>query len=785
MMMAGVALRLEHMPWIDSRPPGVDCLEIIAEPFYKHESQRQVRRLAETYPLIVRGLELSLGTPGPLDQGRLDDFARVVQAADPLWVSEHIGFRRTDEADLGCVCPLPPTPETIEIMADHVRVLGERCAKPVILETITTDLRITGRLSESDFLNRLCEAADCGLLLDVTSLFVNSRNHRFDPRSWLRDIDPRRIVQLHVGGFSYVDNRWEDAHREAIQEDLWDLVGETLAHAPVKAVILEWEENFPPVGDLERDLQRLKTVTPSAVPVSDPPGPSIHRGGVMAGSHADSGGRAASPEACSIAVPGSPRRKKGDGGSPVCPADDVGLFILDDGGIFFSESRQELHSFNTAATFIWCGLEEAHSPGEIARSFADAFGVANSEAQRIVADLIHYWQGLGFVSGFEHPSPPEIDFTTALGRLLKNSTLREAFARSPGETARLLPVGETDRDTFVALDPDGLELQARLIRTRKRAFRNAPAQPGNAATTSFADRLRTRDWSSFPIERHYRLLTSNFCLRFQSAAQEKQVHPVLAHLETEAPETIDVTLDIIEEKQGHLLIDGGVPIAHCSTLDQVAPSVKASLQKISVDRHSYFLKIHAGVVSNGNSCLLLPAAPGSGKTVLTGALACSGFDYLSDEIALLDEETLAVRPMPLAMAVKPGALEPLGRYYPQVRDLPTHLREDEQVVRYLNPPPPSHGTASDTDQPVRWIIFPRYAPDGDTVMTPIGRIEAFRRLMQELMVLPSDLDKNRVAGLVRWMRTVACFELTVSSLTEAIGLIQAQCLDGPAAPKGG
>jgi uncharacterized protein (UPF0276 family) len=262
MVMAGVALRLEHLPWIDSRPPGVDCLEIIAEPFYKHESQRQISRLSAMYPLIVRGLELSLGTPGPLDQTLLDGFARVVQAADPLWVSEHIGFCRTDEVNLGYVCPVSPNPETIDIMAEHVRGIGERCAKPVILENITADLRIAGTLSETEFLNRLCETADCGLLLDVTSLFVNSCNHRFDARSWLRDINPQRIVQLHLSGYSYDNDRWEDAHREAIQEDLWELLEETLAYAPVKAVVLEREENFPPVDDLERDLQRLNAAAP-------------------------------------------------------------------------------------------------------------------------------------------------------------------------------------------------------------------------------------------------------------------------------------------------------------------------------------------------------------------------------------------------------------------------------------------------------------------------------------------------------------------------------------------
>jgi uncharacterized protein (UPF0276 family) len=203
-------------------------------------------------------LGLSLGSPGPLDEHLLDLFAGVVKDANPLWISDHLSFTRTSEIEFGHFNPICPNRENVGLIADHVREVVETCGKPLLLENITTSLRVRGSLSETEFLNRVCEAADCGLLLDVTNLFVNSRNHDFDPYSWLHDIDSHRIAQLHVVGYEHSNARWHDTHREGIQSDLWELIHTTLEYASVQAAIIERDENFPKVDEFERELQLLK-----------------------------------------------------------------------------------------------------------------------------------------------------------------------------------------------------------------------------------------------------------------------------------------------------------------------------------------------------------------------------------------------------------------------------------------------------------------------------------------------------------------------------------------------
>jgi hypothetical protein len=257
--MIGIAYRRPLASWIATRPPKIECIEITAEHFYDGDHDT-LRNLAQNYTLFVHGLGLSLGTPGPLDEEQLRRFAEVVAIAQPAWISEHVAFTRTGETDFGHLNPVRPTRKMARIVADHARQLSDYCGRPLILENITSHLQISGELSEADFLNELCEHGDCGLLLDVTNLYINSRNHHFDPLAWLHIIKPFLIRQLHLFGYSREDNWFNDGHAEPIQEELLELAREVVAYAQVKAIILERDENFPAPATLAAELAKLETI---------------------------------------------------------------------------------------------------------------------------------------------------------------------------------------------------------------------------------------------------------------------------------------------------------------------------------------------------------------------------------------------------------------------------------------------------------------------------------------------------------------------------------------------
>jgi len=257
----GIAYRPALASWIESRPP--QCLEVAAEPFYK-AGERQLRGLAALCPLVVHSTRLSLGTPGPIDPEELHWLARVVAAADPLWVSDHLGFSRTAEVDLGWTVPVVPGPESLAVVVSHVREVQEQLGRPFLVENVVHFLPTAGVRSEPELLNTLCRETGAGILLDLTALVVNARNHGFDPRRWLRDLALEHVAQLHVGGCALDGERWHDSHRDPVPDEVLELAAEVLRAAPVRAVILERDGRYPPPAALEAELGRLEALATEA-----------------------------------------------------------------------------------------------------------------------------------------------------------------------------------------------------------------------------------------------------------------------------------------------------------------------------------------------------------------------------------------------------------------------------------------------------------------------------------------------------------------------------------------
>jgi hypothetical protein len=133
------------------------------------------------------------------------------------------------------------------------------------------------------------------------------------------------------------------------------------------------------------------------------------------------------------------------------------------------------------------------------------------------------------------------------------------------------------------------------------------------------------------------------------------------------------------------------------------------------------------------------------------------------------------RPVPASLCLKDGAWDLLAPRYPEIRDLAIHHRWDGKIVRYLNPPPAALDPEADKSHPVRWIVFPRYSPEACTELRPLAKAHALHRLLQQCLAVPAPLDQAKVASLVNWISEIPCYELPMSSLDEAVALVDGLC----------
>ncbi len=307
-----------------------------------------------------------------------------------------------------------------------------------------------------------------------------------------------------------------------------------------------------------------------------------------------------------------------------------------------------------------------------------------------------------------------------------------------------------------------------------------PAKPPDPAVALAARALPA--WRESPAveERHYRLLGAVFRLRYSSVAQVQMVHPVIAHLAIPDAPSPTFVFDFIEIAGRLIVYRNREALDACTGVIGLAPIVKSLLWVNAVNNFRYFLDIHAGVIGDGTRCAIFPAKPGSGKSTLTAALMHAGFEFFSDEVALLEEGTLGVFPVPLAICVKSTGVAALAERFPLLRELQVHHRADGKLVSYM-PPPPECCPDGDHSRPVAALIFPRYVQDAATELVPLGAGVALKQLLDECMAVPVRLDEQRVAALVEWIARIPCRSLTYGSTNEAIAAVRSVLAASPVA----
>lgn len=239
----------------------IDFLEITADHYLdaKPDKLAELKLLKEHFPLIPHSLDLSLGSADGIDEDYLEKLASLIESIEPQWFSDHLCFTKSGGVKIGHLAPVPYTNEALKVFVKNISLVKERIKTPLILENISYLMRFSSsKMTESDFLTKVLEETDCGLLLDVTNLFINSQNFGFDWREFLDRIPLERVVQLHFVGSHRSGKRLIDAHANRTEEEIWEVFREVCRRCDVKGAILERDENFPPFTEILEELQMAK-----------------------------------------------------------------------------------------------------------------------------------------------------------------------------------------------------------------------------------------------------------------------------------------------------------------------------------------------------------------------------------------------------------------------------------------------------------------------------------------------------------------------------------------------
>lgn len=217
------------------------------------------RAVDEDRPVIPHGIRLSLGGAEHPDPRRLEHLSALAERVRAPFVSEHIAFARAHGIEAGHVLPVERTHEALEIIAENVALAQERLPVPLALEHVAALVQWPdAEMSETRFINELLERTGAMLLLDLSNLFANATNHRFDAVAALDELPLERIAYVHVGGGVFRDGRYHDTHADPVIPEVLALVEELCARTAPAGVVLERDDAFPTGEQARAELEAIE-----------------------------------------------------------------------------------------------------------------------------------------------------------------------------------------------------------------------------------------------------------------------------------------------------------------------------------------------------------------------------------------------------------------------------------------------------------------------------------------------------------------------------------------------
>ncbi len=268
----GLGLRRPHHAEFLAGGVAVDFVEVISENFMV-DGGRPAQVLARVrchHDVVLHGVSMSLGTATGLDADYLRRLKLLADSVEPLWISDHLAWTGIDGVNSHDLLPIPHTAEALDIVCANVGRAQDVLGRPLLVENPSTYLDFrASEMPEWEFLTLLVQRTGCGLLLDVNNIHVSAHNHGLDPLGWLDGIPWASVRQLHLAGPSAGnDGLLIDTHDTPVPDAVWQLYEQVRRRAGPVAVMIERDDDIPPLADLLAELDRARRPEPARLPVA-------------------------------------------------------------------------------------------------------------------------------------------------------------------------------------------------------------------------------------------------------------------------------------------------------------------------------------------------------------------------------------------------------------------------------------------------------------------------------------------------------------------------------------
>ncbi len=287
----GMGLRCQHYAEVANSLPRLGWLEVHSENFFAQGGQplSYLEKIGDNYPISFHGVGLSLGSATGIQQTHLLKLKNLITHFSPCLVSEHLSWSAAGGTQLPDLLPLPYTEESLTLLTDHINQVQNTLNRQILIENISTYLQFNHSvIPEYEFINALAQRTQCGILLDLNNLYVNSRNHGWQTDVYLSSIDKKYIKELHLSGhiekkiapsFRAIGsadaqdiNRKPlplysagmaasiliDTHSQPVSMPVWSLYSQAQYRLGPLPTLIEWDQDLPELNILLAEVEKAR-----------------------------------------------------------------------------------------------------------------------------------------------------------------------------------------------------------------------------------------------------------------------------------------------------------------------------------------------------------------------------------------------------------------------------------------------------------------------------------------------------------------------------------------------
>lgn len=260
---AGLGFRREMLKeLLPTLPSEVDFWEVAPENWIPlgGKYQQQFQQASSQSPFTTHGLSLSIGSSDKLDVEFVKTVKRFLDANDIALYSEHLSFC-SGNGHMYDLMPIPFTEDAIKHVVSRIVQVQDIIERPLVLENVSYYLAPGQEMDELEFTSSILNESGCQMLLDVNNVYVNSINHKYDAKAFIKGLPSDKIVYGHIAGhYDEAEDLKVDTHGADVIEPVWELLEYAYLTHGVFPTLLERDFNIPPLNELLAEVKRIKQI---------------------------------------------------------------------------------------------------------------------------------------------------------------------------------------------------------------------------------------------------------------------------------------------------------------------------------------------------------------------------------------------------------------------------------------------------------------------------------------------------------------------------------------------